>query len=55
VHIALTADGRRLFDDKRERILSARARVFDALSPGERRAAARLLASLAAAIDDLHP
>ncbi len=55
VEIRLTAEGRRLVAAKRMRIAQAREQVFDRLSPGERRAAARLLHSLAAAIDDLHP
>ena len=55
VEITLTAEGRRLVAAKRARINEARREVFDRLSPGERRAAARLLHSLAAAIDDLHP
>jgi MarR family transcriptional regulator, organic hydroperoxide resistance regulator len=55
VEISLTAEGRKLVAAKRMRIAEAREQVFDRLSPGERRAAARLLHSLAAAIDDLHP
>jgi MarR family transcriptional regulator, organic hydroperoxide resistance regulator len=55
VEISLTAEGRKLVATKRMRIAEAREQVFDRLSPGERRAAARLLHSLAAAIDDLHP
>jgi DNA-binding MarR family transcriptional regulator len=55
VEIRLTAEGRRLVAAKRARIAAAREEVFHRLSPGERRAAARLLHSLAAAIDDLHP
>ena len=55
VQITLTPEGRRLVAAKRARIAAAREQVFHRLSPGERRAAARLLHSLAAAIDDLHP
>jgi DNA-binding MarR family transcriptional regulator len=55
VEIRLTAEGRKLVAAKRRRIAGAREQVFDRLSPSERRAAARLLHSLAAAIDDLHP
>jgi DNA-binding MarR family transcriptional regulator len=55
VEITLTAEGRKLVAAKRARIAAAREQVFERLSPGERRAAARLLNSLAAAIDDLHP
>ena len=55
VEITLTAEGRRLVAAKRKRIASARQEVFSRLSPSERDSAARLLHSLAAAIDDLHP
>jgi MarR family transcriptional regulator, organic hydroperoxide resistance regulator len=55
VEVALTDEGRRLVAAKRERVADAREEVFHRLSPSERRAAARLLQSLAAAIDDLHP
>jgi DNA-binding MarR family transcriptional regulator len=55
VEITLTPAGRRLVAAKRARVAKAREQVFDRLSPGERRAAARLLRSLAAAIDDLNP
>jgi MarR family transcriptional regulator, organic hydroperoxide resistance regulator len=55
VEITLTAEGRKLVAAKRARIAEAREEVFHRLSPSERRAAARLLHSLAAAIDDLHP
>ena len=55
VEVTLTAGGRKLVAAKRARIAQARDEVFHRLSPSERRAAARLLHSLAAAIDDLHP
>lgn len=55
VEITLTAEGRELVAAKRERITRARKEVFGRLSPSERESAARLLHSLAAAIDDLHP
>jgi DNA-binding MarR family transcriptional regulator len=55
VEITLTAEGRKLVAAKRALIADAREQVFHRLSPSERRAAARLLHSLAAAIDDLHP
>jgi MarR family transcriptional regulator, organic hydroperoxide resistance regulator len=55
VEITLTADGRRLVAAKRLHIARAREEVFRRLSPSERASAARLLHSLAAAIDDLHP
>ena len=55
VEVTLTAQGRKLVAAKRARIAQTREEVFHRLSPSERRAAARLLHSLAAAIDDLHP
>ena len=55
VAISLTPEGRKLVAAKRTRITEAREQIFDRLSPGERRAAARLLHSLAAAIDEVHP
>jgi MarR family transcriptional regulator, organic hydroperoxide resistance regulator len=55
VEVTLTAEGRKLVAAKRARIVETREEVFHRLSPSERRAAARLLHSLAAAIDDLHP
>jgi DNA-binding MarR family transcriptional regulator len=55
VEITLTAEGRTLVAAKRAIIARTREQVFHSLSPGERRAASRLLHSLAAAIDDLHP
>jgi DNA-binding MarR family transcriptional regulator len=55
VEVTLTPAGRRLVAAKREQIDHAREQVFTRLSPGEREAAARLLHSLAAAIDELHP
>jgi DNA-binding MarR family transcriptional regulator len=55
VEVTLTAEGRKLVAAKRALIAQAREQVFHRLSPSERRAAARLLHSLAAAIDDLHP
>jgi DNA-binding MarR family transcriptional regulator len=55
VDVTLTPEGRELVAAKRARIASARKQVFGRLSPGERESAARLLHSLAAAIDDLHP
>jgi DNA-binding MarR family transcriptional regulator len=55
VEVTLTAEGRRLVAAKRARIAETREEVFHRLSPSERRAAARILHSLAAAIDDLHP
>jgi DNA-binding MarR family transcriptional regulator len=55
VEITLTEEGRSLVAAKRQRIAKAREEVFLRLSPSERESAARLLHSLAAAIDDLHP
>ncbi len=55
VRIALTDHGAALVNEKRARIFEARTTIFDALSAGERKSAARLLQSLAAAIDELHP
>jgi DNA-binding MarR family transcriptional regulator len=55
VEVTLTAAGRKLVSAKREQIAQAREEVFRRLSPSERAAAAQLLHSLAAAIDDLHP
>ena len=55
VEVTLTPEGQRLVAAKRARIAQAREEVFRRLSPGERAAAAQLLHSLAAAIDDLHP
>jgi DNA-binding MarR family transcriptional regulator len=55
VEVTLTAEGRKLVAAKRAHIAQAREEVFHRLSPSERRAAARLLHSLAAAIDELHP
>jgi DNA-binding MarR family transcriptional regulator len=55
VEVTLTAAGRKLVAAKRARIARTREEVFHRLSPSERRAAARLLHSLAAVIDDLHP
>ena len=53
VHIALTAEGRRRVERRRARIDARRAEIFAALSPAERRQAARILERLAAAIEDL--
>ena len=55
VEVTLTDVCRKLVAAKRARIAQTREEVFHRLSPSERRAAARLLHSLAAAIDDLHP
>jgi DNA-binding MarR family transcriptional regulator len=55
VEVALTEQGRELVEAKRARILESRAAVFERLAPSERKAAARLLHSLAAAVDELRP
>jgi MarR family transcriptional regulator, organic hydroperoxide resistance regulator len=53
VHIALTAEGERRVESRRDRIRARRAEVFASLEPAERRQAARILERLAAAIEDL--
>lgn len=55
VRIRLTPAGAELVARKREQVAAAREAIFASLRPSERRAAARLLSSLAAAIEDLHP
>lgn len=55
VEVTLTDHGRELVEAKRARILESRAALFERLSPSERRAAAHLLHSLAAAVDELRP
>jgi DNA-binding MarR family transcriptional regulator len=53
VRIALTADGREAVDERRASMLARRRALFDQLSPGERRAAAKVLARLAAAYEEI--
>ena len=53
VHVVLTEDGRTRALAKRARGEARRAEIFASLSAGERRAAARLLERLAAAVDGL--
>jgi DNA-binding MarR family transcriptional regulator len=53
VHVTLTEEGRARVARKRARIARRRRELFGALSPGERREAARVLSSLAAAIEEL--
>lgn len=53
VKVAITDEGLAAVRHKRARILAKRAAVFERLSPGERREAARLLRSLAEAVEDL--
>jgi hypothetical protein len=55
VRARITPGGARLVAAKQASIRTARQAIFDQLSPAERRSAARLLGSLAAAIEDLHP
>jgi DNA-binding MarR family transcriptional regulator len=55
VRVVITETGRELAVRKRELIRAAREQVFTSLSEGDRRAAARVLRALAAAIDELHP
>ncbi|MDX6698727.1 MAG: hypothetical protein QOE65_2124 [Solirubrobacteraceae bacterium] len=53
VHVAITDEGRRAVAGKRRRIAGRRAEVYGSLSPAERRQAARILSSLAAAMEEL--
>jgi DNA-binding MarR family transcriptional regulator len=53
VRVALTEEGATRVADKRERIHARREQLYASLTPGEREQAARLLARLAAAIEDL--
>jgi MarR family transcriptional regulator, organic hydroperoxide resistance regulator len=53
VHVSLTEAGLDRVERKRERIGRRRRELFEALSPSERREAARLLSSLAAAMEEL--
>jgi MarR family transcriptional regulator, organic hydroperoxide resistance regulator len=51
VRIALTPDGQEAVEHRREAMHGRRRALFDQLSPGERRAAAQVLARLAAAYE----
>jgi DNA-binding MarR family transcriptional regulator len=53
VHVRITDQGRRAVRDKRDRSAVRRAEVFSSLSPAERKQAARVLSSLAEAMDKL--
>lgn len=53
VRVELTTEGRRAVAAKRARIQRRRAEIFEQLTDGERREAARLLQRLAATIDHL--
>lgn len=53
VHVSLTGDGRRRVHAKRARIAARRREIFESLSAAERKQAARVLARLAAAVEDL--
>jgi MarR family transcriptional regulator, organic hydroperoxide resistance regulator len=54
VHVCITPEGRRAVRAKRARIARRRAEVFASLAPAERKQAARILSSLAAAVEALH-
>ena len=54
VHVRITTEGRRAVRAKRARIAERRAQVFASLAPAERKQAARVLSSLAAAVEELH-
>ena len=54
VHVRITPAGRRAVKAKRARIAERRAEVFASLAPAERKQAARVLSSLAAAVEELH-
>jgi hypothetical protein len=51
VRLALTDAGRDAVPDQRARMLARRRALFDQLAPGERRAAAKVLARLADAYE----
>jgi DNA-binding MarR family transcriptional regulator len=53
VRIALTAEGRAAVGERRERLQARRRALFDQLSPSERRAAAKVLARLATAYEEV--
>jgi DNA-binding MarR family transcriptional regulator len=53
VHIALTDEGVHRMAAKHDRRERRHEQIYDSLTPGERQAATRLLARLAAAIEDL--
>ena len=53
VRIALTAEGRAAVLDRRAHQLDRRRALFDRLSPSERRAAAKVLARLATAYEEI--
>jgi DNA-binding MarR family transcriptional regulator len=55
VRVTVTEEGAALVRAKAARMHDARRDVFERLTPAERRSAARLLQSLAAAIEELHP
>jgi DNA-binding MarR family transcriptional regulator len=54
VCLALTAEGVAAVREFRERMLARRRALFDQLAPGERRAAAKVLARLAVAYEGVH-
>jgi MarR family transcriptional regulator, organic hydroperoxide resistance regulator len=55
VRVQITPEGAELVARKQGAMRATRKAVFNQLTPGERRTAARVLHRLAAAIEDLHP
>ena len=53
VQVRITDEGRRRVEAKRARIAARRREVFESLSPAERKQAARVLARLASAMEEL--
>jgi DNA-binding MarR family transcriptional regulator len=53
VHVALTDEGAERMARKRERMQARRLELYHSLEPGERAQATRLIARLAAAIEDM--
>jgi DNA-binding MarR family transcriptional regulator len=53
VRIGLTPEGHGAVAERRERLHARRRALFDQLSAGERRAAAKVLARLAAAYEEI--
>jgi DNA-binding MarR family transcriptional regulator len=53
VQVRATDEGRRRVESKRRLIAARRLRLFESLGPDERKQAARVLARLAAAVEDL--
>jgi DNA-binding MarR family transcriptional regulator len=55
VRVEITPEGAELVTRKHNAMRATREAVFNQLTPGERRTAARVLHRLASAIEDLHP